>query len=151
MNGKVVGSQPANLLDFVFWPLLKLFWEKFSRKQSHWWHWRTYRGTIGELLHVAGDNRLNSHDWWHGIFLGTNFTWQQVVVLKAVDPVVYQIGFCGRDICQLCSVQVNGVVALTIGPDDADFFGITADGQPVPLQELYRSTRWRLSKHIPLL
>lgn len=152
MSGQIVGAQPANWLDYVLWPLLRLSWEKISRKQSHWWHWLSYDGPISKTILVAGDSRLSTHTFWHSnVFWGTNFTWQQVVVLHPVRPVVFQVGFIGSGVRQLCSIQVSGDVALTRGPQDNVLFGVTTDGQPLELQVVDYSTRRRLSRKIPIL
>ncbi len=151
MRDQIVSSSAlANVLDLLLWPLLRL-WQMITRKRSCAWHWQSYRGIIGPTIRVAGDSNLSLHSWWHGVICGTNFTWQQVVVLRAVDPVVYHVGFRGRGVCQICTIPVHGAVAMLRGPEDTEFFGITADGQPLALLDLGHHRRWRLPRSMIVL
>ncbi|MFA5126678.1 MAG: hypothetical protein WC465_01585 [Patescibacteria group bacterium] len=152
MNGRIVGVNPSSIWDVILWPLLTWSWSKLTGgKVSYGWHWRPYRGQIGQVVRVAGDSSLSLHDWRHGVFWGTCFSWRTVALLCPTQRVVWHVGFRGRSGCQICSLEINGAAALLIGPEEVDFFAVSADGQPLELKQVSYSTRKLVRDNIPIL
>lgn len=151
MYGRILGTQPRHIFDWLLWPILRLTWENMSRKNSHWWHWRDYKKCVNASKTVyirSGKIAIRN------VFLGTNFQWSEVVVLSLVSTQSqydYQVGFVDGKTCQLCSVVVNGQVALLRGPRAVRSFAVSRYGQPLELRQVKLTKRWQLNPHIPLL
>jgi len=149
--GQILGTQPRHIFDWLLWPILKKTWEKKSRKNSHWWHWRDFKKCVNanKTVYIRADKTAT-----HNVFLGTNFQWEEVVVLSLV-PIQshydYHIGFIGGKTCQICSIVVHGEAALLLGPRAVHFFAITKYGEFVELQQVKMTKRQELNPHIPLL
>ncbi len=151
MYGVIRGTKPRHLFDRLLWPTLKRTWEKKSRKNSHWWHWRDYKKCVNaeKTVYMRPDKTAT-----HNVFLGANFQWKEVVVLSLVPTQShndYQVGFVDGKTCQLCSLVVNGQVALLLGPRAVHFFAVTRYGEPLELQQVKMTKRRQLNPHIPLL
>lgn len=149
MYGRILGTQPRHIFDRLLWPILKRTWEKKSRKNSHWWHWRQYNGTVKHFLYMRADKSAT-----YDVFFGSNFLWQEVVVLSLIPTQAhydYKVGFCEGTTRQICSVVVHGEVALLLGPRSVKFFAVSKYGEPLVLQTIKMAKRRNLNPHIPLL
>jgi len=149
MTGMICGTKPRHVFDRILWPTLKKSWERASRKNSHWWHWRRFRGQVTDVLYIRGDK-----DATHNVFLGTNFLWQEVVVLAPVPDQShcdYMIGFRDGKNVQICSIVVHGQVAVLLGPRAVDFFAVTRYGQAITLRQVKMTSRKKLRPGVPLL
>ena len=86
-------TNPWHWLDWIVWPLLKIFWEPFSLKKSHWWHWRKMEpcdllnASLGDLkTATAHADRLAkpAESLWDN-FYQRNFGWKKVAILMAFE------------------------------------------------------------------
>jgi hypothetical protein len=151
-------TSPTHWLDWTLWPLLRLVWEPFSRKRTHWWQWRTYTGQIEYPLVVQGHpDETNRSSWWNN-FYQTNFGWKYVVILRPEDySGVWHIGFSAEQmngrLTQYCTVLFNGQdqVAPLVGPFDTTFFAFTKEGKPIKLLKIKETTKSALPKSISLI
>ncbi len=151
MNGAIHGAKPRHLLDWLFWSILQKTWEKWFKKNSHWWHWRTFSGEVQSPIEILGDNSATT-----SVALGTNFRWQRTATLALVPEQAhyqYRIGF--RDeklgLCQLCSVVVSGEVNVLRGPRTVEFFAVDKYGYPLRLRRLRWGRRCNIGKQEVLL
>ena len=151
-------TSPISWLDWALWPLLRVVWEPFSKKRTHWWHWLTYVGQIQDPIVVQGrPNEEDRSSPWQNFFQ-TNFGWKDVVVVK---PVNYRgrwhIGFSTQQengrVTQYCSVLFNEQekVASLVGPTNTTFFAFTQKGMPIKLEVLQETTKDKLSAEIPII
>ena len=169
-------TNPSNWKDAVLWPILRVLFEPFSRKQSHWWHWRKIdpgawpRNSIRPILNIPpGELDLTARErtgpWSR--FWQTNFGWRKVVIVRPGDwdwttwneqkhSQPYQVGFFlpGHGHGYICSVVIKGTpCALLLGPRPVDFFAIYPD---IPYRQVHLriagfSTKDQLAIDIPLL
>lgn len=145
----IMGVQPGHILDYLLWPLLQRTWEKWSKKRSHWWHWRSFAGEVVAPLFVRADITATKSVFW-----GSNFHWQEVVILQPLPEHAhryYQVGFRSGGVTQLCSLVVDGPVAMLLGPRTVEFFAVTRYKQPVCLVLCRITKRRDLDPAIPLL
>jgi hypothetical protein len=151
-------TSPTHWLDWTLWPLLRVVWEPFSHKRTHWWHWRTYTGQIEDPIVVQGHpNAIDRSSWWNN-FYQTNFGWKNVIV---VEPEGYRglwhLGFSTRQdtggVTQYCTVLFNGQeqVGPLVGPYDTIFFAFTSEEKPIKLINVQETTKFALSRRIPLI
>ncbi|MFA5184302.1 MAG: hypothetical protein WC456_02130 [Patescibacteria group bacterium] len=134
-------TKPSHWLDIVFWPLLRFFWEPFSVKQSHWWHWLPYQKPLpddNDCLTLAADPVAKRADKFWPNFYERNFGWQKIALLSVYDngrlAGNYRLGYsCGTK-KEICSILLNRGVSVLIGPTDTAFFAISQDGRPLQVQ-----------------
>ncbi|MFA6995432.1 MAG: hypothetical protein WC249_03445 [Patescibacteria group bacterium] len=160
-------TQRTSLSDYLYdrllWPILKIFWEPFSKKRSHWWHWKTFWGGQSPERHVTviGKNVKNRDTFWT-MLTQTNFVWKNVVILKPVgdeikDAHFYQVGYIENrekiEHIEICSIliPIGQAVGLLVGPNDITFFAINANNrQQISLKIINETTKNKL-KNILLL
>lgn len=144
-------TQPVSWLDWVAWPVLRVIWEPFSYKRSHWWHWRN-TARPNEWLPIVGDPLANSQtDAW-SIFYNTNFAWQTWVELAPVGyQGSWQVGYTVGSTTQVCAIVLTKTCRVLIGNGDVGYFGITLQGKPVQLRQVRRSTGRAVMRQVPLL
>jgi hypothetical protein len=125
-------KSPYHWLDFTPLPiLLKIFWEPFSKKKSHWWHWRKFdQSKVRHELNVEGYSDAQPRDTVIQNLVQTNFKWQHVLILEPDTDGLnkyYQIGFLEpkSGICQKCSLVLKGLTAVLVGPNDVLFFAVS--------------------------
>ncbi|MBL7022141.1 hypothetical protein ISR92_02400 [Patescibacteria group bacterium] len=134
----VLKTHPKHCLDYLIWPLLKLFWEPFSKKESHFWHWRKYNTPISKIRGTLIPADFNAHSRRGGILRllwETNFGWQKIAILEPANyEGLYQIVYSAQEISSLnqlciyqekCSLMLRGKVAVQIGPQDTYFYMIS--------------------------
>lgn len=153
-------SWPETWQDILILPFLIALWEPFSRKNTHWWHWKHFTQEVPSHYLTPPQKdptaKDRSKNRWSALWQ-TNFGWREVVVLSPKIASEFKIGFwCpedkrpGKD-RMLCSVVVkNGVAACLVGPKPIQFFAITNDGF-TRLTVIERMRKKDLPKHIMLL
>lgn len=151
-NFRIWKTQPDQVLYSILWFLLKLLWEPFSLKRSHWWHWQKVNlGRDIKPLIVEGDKTsLDRNTAWRN-FWQTNFGWQKVAVLEVANCVwchegqfyvPFQIGWGevngkSKKQLEICSiVHLEPILGLLLGPSDVNFFAFDLEGRPVELRLL---------------
>jgi hypothetical protein len=151
-------TSPTSWLDWTLWPLLRVVWEPFSKKRSHWWHWLTYARQIQDPVVVQGHpNAMDRSSPWQDFFQ-TNFGWKDVVVVKPVNyKGLWHIGFSNQQkngkVTQYCSILFNEQekVAPLVGPTDTTFFAFTPEWIPIKLEVLQETTKDELPAEIPII
>lgn len=143
-------TKPRHAFDFVLWPLIAFFWEPFSKKHAHWWHWRNYSGQVIKELLAPGDSNAGNRTsgFWANLYY-TNFGWTSVLVLEPVGySGKYQIGFRsdeGKSVrTQLCSLILGGQTAVQLGPVETEFFAVNEQGEPIELRSVTLTTKKKL-------
>lgn len=130
-------TRPKHFLDFLLWPLLRIFWEPLSRKNSHWWHWLDYYGNVFLPLEINPvPSKEIRYSFWQRFYL-TNFGWRKVVVVKPKGYTGgYRLGFISQTEKkkQVCAVILSGQAAALIGGSKVQFFAIDYYGREIPLE-----------------
>jgi hypothetical protein len=155
-------TYPRHRLDVVLWPLLRLLWEPFSKKQSHWWHWRPYEGTVPENFreYMEGDGTARPRKGILGNLIQTNFGWKKVAILGHSNhyghPILYQLGFTSTENGvrkkELCTVVLNDYCAALLGPSPTEFFAVSyPEGNPIPIDLVVVSRKDHLPRNVVLL
>lgn len=130
-------SAKFSFWDYTLWPLLKIFWEPFSKKRSHFWHWQVYNGPIdlnpskGYCAVVEKDPLVkNRRSFWANLWQ-TNFGWKRVALLCHTEPrpLRFHLGFYNSDKQQkeICWLILTGYTAVLKGNEDTIFFAVDAD------------------------
>jgi hypothetical protein len=125
-------------LNWVLWPFLKVSWELVSKKRSHWWHWKSYKGEVDMSMCVLDqfDSKAKPRTTpWSNLWQ-TNFGWKLCVVMEPHERIPFRIGFVTSDKTELCSVLVKNHlwVAALSGPDKCSFFALDERGKQIPLR-----------------
>ena len=132
-----------NWKDYIVWPILKIFWEPWSGKKSHWWHWTPYKGLPIISFMVSKDSDAGERALWTfapSNLWRTNFAWKKVAVMEPADNYqgCYQVGFIADEAThkqELCALILQGKSAGLVGAYDDKFFAITyPGGEPLPLK-----------------
>ncbi len=153
-------THPRHWLDFTLWPLLRLFWEPFSKKRSHFWHWQPFDRSAPENFRerVDRDGCARERAGLLANLFQTNFGWRSVAILcPAVrNGNAYQLGFISREgnahKRELCAIVLDGPCAALVGPHEVEFFAVAyPGGEPIPLELVRRTVKARLPEDIPLL
>jgi len=161
-NFSIWRTKPIHVFNFILWWLIKLVWEPFSLKRSHWWHWQIKPLPEGSKpIVVKGDsNEKERATKWLNFSL-TNFGWQKVVLLgtykvvssdKAVNQQgdkmcyfditckSYQIGWNQKSNSkfkanefEVCTIVQNGIIGLLVGPGETNFYAHDLSGAPLDL------------------
>ena len=132
-----------SILPPIYWLLLlipiKLFWEPFSLKRSHWFTWLKRKERHGIrykdinnnlLITVSNDPSLSISRFPIENFIGLNWTWRMTTILRPVShKEKYQIGFIRQDgIIVFCSVVIpNGPIAVIQSPVVNKFFAFSCE------------------------
>ena len=155
-------TNPWHPLDWVLWPLLRLIWEKWlkSRKTSHFWHWRRVAIAPTETLIIEGDPEAMKITGRLSNFLGTNFSWEKVVILEALINESFHLGIRtqsdrgGKGTQLLCSIVLKAGThfGVLIGAEDVGFYASTVKRQIfVPVRKVGEASRSTLPPDILLL
>jgi hypothetical protein len=150
-------TSPKHILDFILWPILKLLWEPFSIKQSHFWHWMNYSNAVQYKTLIPTDPQAIPRNSLWKLFIYTNISWEKCVILKPKNfntNTRYQVGFInGRENKkQLCSIILNTEVAVLCGPYPTHFFAIDYNAKQVIELEILKETKKNiLEQNIPLI
>jgi len=147
-----VKTKPKHWLDFIFWPILKICWEPFSKKRSHFWHWLEYPNIPQKTLTIRGIKKEKPREGFWPNFWQTNFGWKNVVVIEPHTKGLYNIGLWDKTFGrkQLCSCLCKGRIGLLIGPSDVEFFALDKKGDYCDLIFVESTTKKELSKTIKL-
>lgn len=151
------------LLYKVIWFLLKLLWEPFSLKRSHWWHWQLRDlPENAKKLTVKGDGVSEERNSFWSNFWQSNFGWQKVVILaptksqkikglefhvdsfcyvqENIGPFLFGWNQDGNKKFQdnkfeICTIVQNipPRFGVLVGPRDANFFAFDLEGNPLEL------------------
>lgn len=149
-------TKPRHWLNIVFWPILKLVWEPFSLKRSHWWHWLPYEEALpGDEYHltIEGNPKARRADQFWSNFYERNFGWQKVALLHIYDDKGrlaenYRLGYsCGVK-KEVCSILLNHGVGALVGPEDTMFFAIDQNGVPLRVQLYCCTSRTNLKNNM---
>ncbi len=149
-------TKPRHWLDLVFWPTLKLVWEPFSLKKSHWWHWLPYEGVLPNheyCLTVGGDPKAKKADDFWPNFYERNFGWQKVALLHVYDDKGrlaedYHLGYSLGAKKEICSLLLSHGVGALLGPEPTTFFAIDQDGLPLQVQLYCYTSRINLKNSV---
>lgn len=157
-------TSPHHPFDDWLWPIIKIIWEPFSLKRSHWWHWRPYQGPAQFRQRLAGNLAAKARRGFWSTLIQTNFAWTQVAIIEPKEYTgAYQVGFCGPEISspqaserwyqgQLCAMIIEGPSALLVGSGDLYYFAKAyPNGQPIELKNLAITTKTKLTKNVILL
>lgn len=150
-NFRIWRTQPFHLFDVIFWWLIKLVWEPFSLKRSHWWHWQMrILPESASPLEVTGDELdIPRNTKWRVFFL-TNFGWHKVALIAPVEPRMspYQVGWnqaCNpkfkENEFEICTIALCSGICLLVGPGKTNFFGFDMDGNPIELKVAWYTTK----------
>jgi len=150
-NFRIWWTRPVHLFDFILWWIIKLLWEPFSLKRSHWWHWviKPLPPNCRPLTVNGGGDDLERNTKWRNFWL-TNFGWRKVVL---ITPCIinengfmfwyngyYQIGWNQSDNPKFkaneferCAIIQQGIIGLLVGPGAVNFFAHDLSGNPLKL------------------
>ncbi len=151
-------ASPETWEDKIIWPILRAVWEPFSKKKVHWWHWKNYKGDIGNAIKLDGDRNTSPRhaSIWKNLYF-TNFSWSRCAVLKPKNYTgLYKRGFRAEEggliKTELCNVLLSGTHAgLVVGPSDTEFFALSyPDNALLELELLEITNKHDLGKDIPL-
>ncbi|WKZ24680.1 MAG: hypothetical protein QY321_03635 [Patescibacteria group bacterium] len=148
-----------SLYYWPLWLLVKLLWEPFSLKRSHWWTWikDPFINDQQMMMKVEapGDLKARPRDTFWGNFWQTNFGWQTCSILCPEDlSQEYQVGFIREydNKKMYCSLILNGPVAILQGPKEMKFFAFSLDKKAVKIKVLRTGiSKWQLPFGIPLI
>ncbi len=137
---------------------IKLIWEMFSLKRSHFFTW--LKGTLKKidiiknpLLLVSNDPLLEPNPSSLQAFIGLNWTWRKTTILKPLNyQGEYQIGFIRWDnVLVFCTVIIpNGSIAVIQGPNANKFFAFSyskdkSQRKPIKLKKVAENIdKWAL-------
>jgi hypothetical protein len=146
-------TKPRHIFDIIIWPIIRIFWEPFSLKRSHWWHWRKYDKEITDTVTVNGDQKAqprNNH--WQDL-IQTNFLWKKSIVLKPNKNTPYHLGFISKheNKCQICSIVLQGPVGLLLSPHKVEFFAVSTGENPIHLEVIGYMAKREASKKATLI
>lgn len=161
-------TSPRHWMDVVFWPLLMAFWEPFTRKRSHWWHWKPYHGQLVHAKRIARDlDAAPRRGSWFSNFYQTNFGWRTAVILEPRHYCgKYHIGFQSNERklveddlimdselhLEYCTVVLSGRSAALVGPDPVLFFAISyPEGRFLELKTPVVTQKWKLPLDVVLI
>lgn len=151
-------TSPTSVYDWTLWPLLRVVWEPFSKKRSHWWHWRTYTSQIHDPVVAKGHpKRVDRSSFWEN-FYQTNLGWSDAVVLRPANyNGFWHLGFSAMQnngtVTKLCTIFFKGQkkIAALVGPYDTTFFALSLEGTPITLEIIQLTTKSELPEAIPLI
>lgn len=82
MSKTFLKTTKFHIETIIFWPLIYLLWEPFSKKRSHWWNWSKYTKGISKGLLIKGRRgNKTRNNLWDKLIL-TNFSWRECVILR---------------------------------------------------------------------
>lgn len=148
-------SNSISMFDFlhlmrnlVFGFFLKIFWEPFSKKRSHWWNWKTLHRDIylPHCARMAGNRDAKNGNSKFSNFFQTNFVWKRVVIMTPWDRrIPFKIGFISRierekKICDIRN-KPGQLIGVLVGPDDVEFFALDSQGGQLELRVIEFTTK----------
>jgi hypothetical protein len=148
--------------EWFLWPFLKILWEPFSKKRSHWWHWKSVNIEIpeGYGVFVRMNPFAKPRDTFWSNLIQTNFGWKKVVIIEPINPVPhngnYKIGFINsreftnQKICEFL-VRDGTKVALLCGPNHFEVFGVDEYNCPIPVRLVEYGNKYELATNTILL
>lgn len=146
-----------HIFDYILGPILRIIWEPFSIKRSHFWHWQRYDNEINSATTVLPDVTASPrYNLWLKLWQ-TNFGWEKVVILQPESyDGNYQIGFTSVEgeegKTELCSLILKGKIAVLVGPYELSFFAISfPPKKALILQNVLTTTKDKLDKEIILV
>jgi len=154
---KNLKTKPKHWLDFILWPLLKLFWEPFSVKNSHFWHWVDFDKNLIHkdiFFSVEGSIESKPRKKFLSNLWQTNFGWKKALILEPETDGEYWLGFfeLSTGKCQLCSVVLEGKVGILVGHNEVYFFALNSDRKSIYLKKSEETTKNNPLLHtIPLI
>ncbi|MEX1112466.1 MAG: hypothetical protein WEC84_03310 [Candidatus Andersenbacteria bacterium] len=154
----------ARLADTLMIPLMYLASGtiKESPQQTHLWNntklsSEEIRHLSRETMaHCSGDPTAVSRyicgiPVFHIPILGG---WRMYVVLEPVEhDQEWHVGWTAEDTQGVSRVAIRGPVRTLIGPGDASFFGVTVEGEQVPIRHVATGYIWKHGPYarLPLL
>jgi len=149
-NSRKLFTEPQHFLDRFLWPLLRLIWEPFSKKRSHWWHWKNTNLIYAEknsTLTIKGNPSAGSRSgFWRNLWQ-TNFGWKSALIIKPKLSTKYKVGFFDHKEAKICSIIMDGEIALLEGSDPVNFFAFSyPENEPIQLEIVKNNI---LKKDIP--
>ena len=160
------GMDPLPNVSLLLICLIKVIFEPFSLKRSHWFSWIKDELSERDIkdfpkLLVPGSSKAKPRNTELKNFLYTNFIWKEAAIVEPVDEEVteYQVGITREYDKKImyCSVvlsrdMANGQVAVLQAADEVEFFGFTyPERKPIKLRLVKEGiSKWEL-KEIPLL
>ena len=121
-------TYPKNWKDKWVWPLIKIVWEPFMLKHSHWWHWLPYKDSVLQSITVQGNPKFKSRTTLWDEFFQTNIAWHKAVLLQPKDYMgLYRLGFrsVSEQKNEICSILLKGKAAALVGSQNLEFFAIS--------------------------
>ncbi|MFA5000103.1 MAG: hypothetical protein WC545_01985 [Patescibacteria group bacterium] len=86
-------TKPFHILDVTLGLILKIIWEPFSQKKSHWWHWQRvgFFGKIaitesGLTVTAEADENAKAADKGWDNFWQRNFGWKKIAIIAVFEP-----------------------------------------------------------------
>ncbi len=116
-------------------------------QQTHFWN--NSKLTVGETEHIdrgamvhchgipgASNRKILGIPIFHIPILGG---WRNYVVLKPCDAVCirgWYVGWMANDVIGVSRIPLVGSVRLLLGPGDVAFFGISFNGDQIPIKKI---------------
>ena len=151
-------TSPKHWLDYVLWPLLRLVWEPFSLKRSHFWHWRDYpvHYQLSNTVGFSGSPDARPIRGWFSNLWQTNFGWKLAATLEGPAGMDYHLGFetveNGKTVQKICSIVLRGKCAALIGSADVRFFMVSVNGKTsVPIAPRSEGSKFKLVAGVTLV
>lgn len=131
-------TEPKHFLDLTLGLILKIFLEPFSRKKSHFWHWRDYSAyrqdilNSGKFLSFPADHKAGKKTLIRLVAIRTPSAYW------AKD---YRVGYICGERCKLCSLILNEPVCLLLSDQEIKFFAVDLKGQLFNLRNHGKTSR----------
>jgi len=111
----------------------------FDRKESRWFHWVPAEivPNENEITIIHGDPKApcRGESWISNARVSLGM-WRMCAVIAPPEGYkperVWYYAFVGRS--QRCTIQLRGQIRILIGPDDAEIFGISSNGEILKLR-----------------
>ena len=139
--------------DYLFLPLIKLFWEPFSGKRSHWWNWSNTKNTFSKSVHIEGEKSLHPLNNLWNVLVELNFRWNKLVILQPVNyRGEYQLAYSNSKYKEICSIVLEDQVACLINHEDTKYSGFSyPKGKEIQLRIVGYTYKKKLQKDILFL
>lgn len=143
--------------DVLFWPVLRLVWEPFSRKNSHFWQWEHYNPPSFVKPHFLQpeSGAIARTDLWSNLYQ-TNFIWQKVAIITPDNKETpFRVGYVngsGQEGGRLCTIVLTQPFAILCDPQGIGVFVLDESlGRQIPLKHVLYSEKWKLPRGMLLL
>ncbi len=150
-------TYPKHIFDNVFWPVLQVIWEPFSKKRSHWWHWQEtplLPNLLDAGLIVPGYSGSKIRKNFLSNLWQTNFGWKGVAIISPTDyQGKYRVGYreFSESGCrsEVCSIVLSDKVAVLRGPKNVVYFALSyPDNQILSLSLSICTLKSRVTSNI---